>query len=49
MIAGNGSELDHLQAITRHDDRILSTHRVEGEEKTVADERLRRLPAPDQA
>jgi len=35
VIAGKGPELEHLQAITRHDDRILFLTDVEDEEKPL--------------
>ncbi|MEV6719164.1 glycosyltransferase [Lentzea sp. NPDC051208] len=35
VIAGNGPELEHLRAITRHDDRILLLTDVEDEEKPL--------------
>lgn len=35
VVAGNGPELEHLQAITRHDDRILFLTDVEDEEKPL--------------
>jgi glycosyltransferase involved in cell wall biosynthesis len=35
VIAGNGPELQHLQAITRHDDRIVFLTDVEDEEKPL--------------
>ncbi|GLY46895.1 glycosyltransferase [Lentzea sp. NBRC 102530] len=35
VVAGNGPELEHLQAITRHDDRILFLTDVEDEEKPM--------------
>ncbi|RDI31645.1 glycosyltransferase [Lentzea flaviverrucosa] len=35
VVAGKGPELEHLQAITRHDDRILFLTDVEDEEKPL--------------
>ncbi|MET8764316.1 glycosyltransferase [Lentzea sp. NPDC004782] len=35
VVAGNGPELEHLQAITRHDDRIVFLTDVEDEEKPL--------------
>ncbi|MET9634494.1 glycosyltransferase [Lentzea sp. NPDC006480] len=35
VVAGQGPELEHLQAITRHDDRILFLTDVEDEEKPL--------------